>query len=166
MTKTLRVTVFVVSTESRAAAPAPVRTFRLPALAYLAVVILVFCTVPFAVGGTGSRLGNLMLSWRILFLLIPVIAAVFIRRTATRVDSKGITVRAAFGSTTLSWPEVRGLSVEGRSVYAVLAEGGALRLPCVTVNDLAAVSAASGGHLPEIARPTPRYAPQRGSRRR
>jgi hypothetical protein len=42
---------------------------------------------------------------------------------------------------------------------------GAVRLPCVRVADLAAVSRASGGHLPEIADPVPKFAPQRRRRR-
>jgi hypothetical protein len=59
---------------------------------------------------------------------------------------------------------VRGLSVSGRSVYAVC-EDGLVRLPCVTVAGLAALSAASGGHLPQLAPPTPRSAPARRPRR-
>ena len=66
-------------------------------------------------------------------------------------------MRALFGSRPLPWADVRGLTVNGRSVYAVVADG-AVRLPCVHVADLAAVSAASGGRLPELAEPTPKPA--------
>ena len=101
-----------------------------------------------------------------LVLLVPVVAAVFIARTATLVSPTGLRVRAAFGSRTLSWDEVRGLSVTGRAVYAVLEEGqGALRLPCVGTGDLAAVARASGGRLPEVREPVHKYAPSRRRRR-
>jgi Bacterial PH domain len=164
MVKTLRVTVCDVLSESGSPAPRP-RTFRLPSSAYLSVVILLFCTFPIALAGEGTRLAPAVLSFRLLLLLVPVIAAVFIRRTATIVDTAGITVRAAFGSRVLRWEDVHGLSVSGRAVYAVLFEGGSVRLPCVTVADLAAVAKASGDRLPEIAEPKPKYAPQRRSRR-
>jgi hypothetical protein len=49
-------------------------------------------------------------------------------------------------------------------VLLVLADG-AVRLPCVRVADLGAVSRASGGHLPELRDPVPRFAPQRRRRR-
>jgi hypothetical protein len=39
-----------------------------------------------------------------------------------------------------------------------------VRLPCVHVSDLAAVSAASGGRLPQLREPTPK--PAAGRRRR
>ncbi len=101
--------------------------------------------------------------WAALVYLVPVAAAVFIARTATFVDEDGITVRALLGRRSLRWAEVRGLSVSGRSVYAVSADA-ALRLPCVRVSDLAAVSAASGSHLPQLRQATPKYAPSRRNR--
>jgi len=128
-------------------------------------VILFFCTFPLAVTGNGTRLAPPVVSLRLLLLVIPVVAAIFIRRTATIVDTEGITVRAAFGSRRLPWESIRGLSVTGRSVYAVLFGGGSVRLPCVTVADLAGVSRASGGRLPEVAAPRPKFAPSRRSRR-
>jgi hypothetical protein len=93
-----------------------------------------------------------------------VAAAVFIARTATIVDDHGITVRALVGSRTLPWADLRGLSVTGRSVYAVT-DTGSVRLPCVRLADLAAVSAASGGRLPQLPEATPKYAPSRRTRR-
>ena len=128
-------------------------------------MLLFFCAVPLAVAGHGTRMAPPAFSFRLLVLLIPVIAAVFIRRTATIVDAEAITVRAAFGSRRLTWDSIRGLSVTGRSVYAVLFEGGSVRLPCVTVADLAGIAQASGGRLPEVAAPRPKFAPSRRSRR-
>jgi hypothetical protein len=143
---------------------APPRVFRLPALAYLAVLFLLFGTLPFAFTGRGFEAEQAVIGPQTLVLVIPVLAAVFIARWATLVDGDGITVRAAFGRRRLGWDQVRGLAVDGSRVYAVLGDG-AVRLPCVRVADLAAVSRASGGHLPEIADPVPKFAPQRRRRR-
>ncbi|HEY7010576.1 MAG TPA: PH domain-containing protein [Jatrophihabitantaceae bacterium] len=139
--------------------------FRLPKSAYIAVMILLFCAVPLAFADSGGdQSGPVGVTWRVLVLALPVIAAVFIARTATFVSAAEIRVRAAFGSRTMAWDSIRGLSVTGRSVYAVCADGS-VRLPCVRVSDLAAVSRASEGRLPEIAEPKRKYAPSRRSRR-
>jgi hypothetical protein len=95
--------------------------------------------------------------------VIPILAIVFIARTATIVGADGITVRALFGSRHLRWDSVRGISVTGRNVYAVTDQGG-VRLPCVRIRDLATVAAASGGRLPELPEATPKYAPSRRRR--
>jgi hypothetical protein len=124
----------------------------------------VFGTVPLAfTGGTGLGAGP-ELGPRAFLMLIPVLAVAYIARTATVVDASGIRVRAVFGSRRLAWPDIRGLSVSERSVYAVC-QDGALRLPCVRITDLAAVSRASGGHLPEVDEPTPKFAPSKRGRR-
>ncbi|MGH8860893.1 MAG: PH domain-containing protein, partial [Jatrophihabitantaceae bacterium] len=136
-------------------------TFRLPRSAYLAVLFLLFCTVPLALSSEGGNEGAPVgWSWRLLLLLVPVLAAAFIRRSATIVSTAGLRVTAPFGSRTLPWGEVRGLSITGRAVYAVL-EDGAVRLPCVRTGDLAAVARMSDGRLPEIAQPVRKYAPSR-----
>lgn len=153
--------------------PDPVgRVFRLPASAYLVVLFLLFGAVPLAFtessfhfSGSGAEQGPPpFYGWPMAFLLIPLLAAAFIRRTATFVSPAGIRVRAVFGSRRMSWDEVRGLSVDGRSVYAVLADGS-VRLPCVRQSDLGAVSRASGGRLPELGDVKPKYAPSRRRRR-
>jgi hypothetical protein len=146
------------------APPPNVRVFRLPALAYLVVLLLLFGCAPIAFTVHGIEGEVAVVGPQTLVLLVPVIAAVFIARTATIVDSEGIIVRAAFGRQRLRWGEIRGLSVTGTTVYAVLADGS-VRLPCVRVSNLADLSEASDGRLPEIARPTPKYAPQRRRRR-
>jgi hypothetical protein len=149
-------------------------TFRLPRSAYLIVLFLVFCTVPLALAGngvhhadpdSGSTASDVVIGWRLLFLLIPVLAAFFIARTRTQVDADGIRVRALFGGRRLPWDQVRGLSINDRSVYAVCADGS-VRLPCVRVSDLNAVSAASEGRLPDIPPAKPKYAPSRRPRGR
>jgi Bacterial PH domain len=149
----------------------PAAVFRLPKTAYGIVLFLLFGTVPLALSGNpfgddnnGGFAGpEPTLGWLSVLLVIPVIAAAFIARTATFVGAAGVRVRAAFGSRRFSWDDIRGLKVEGRDVYLVLADG-AVRLPCVHVNQLATVARASDGRLPAVADPRPRYAP--GRRRR
>jgi len=144
------------------------RVFRLPRLAYGIVLLVAFCVTSFAPGPrSGIYRGDHRSSldsplWWLVYLL-PVAVAVFIARTATIVDDAGITVRALIARRRLPWADVRGLSVTGRSVYAVTA-GGAVRLPCVRVSDLAAVSRAAGEALPPMREATPKYAPSRRRR--
>lgn len=150
--------------------PAPV-VFRLPKVAYGIVALLLFCVIPFAfTAGAGSLRTNTTshasLSWRAVFVIVPVLAAVYIARTATYVDSTGIRVRAVFGQRKLGWDEIRGLSInDSNVVYAVVGDG-MVRLPCVRFNDLAIVSEASGGRLPEVARPKLKFALSRRPRGR
>jgi hypothetical protein len=131
--------------------------FRLPRLAYAVVLFLLVGAIPLAFTSDGTYGSAATISVRTVVLIVPLIAVGFIVRTATIVDADGIRVRAVFGQRQLSWSQIRGLSVADRAVYAVLDEG-ALRLPCVRVSDLHALSDASGGHLPEIAASTPKYA--------
>jgi hypothetical protein len=141
--------------------------FRVARPAYLVVVFLAVGIWPIALygGDDGSGYaGAARVTPLVLLFVVPILALVFIARTATIVDDGGITVRAAFGSRRLPWDTVRGLSVTGRNVYAVQADGS-VRLPCVGVAQLAQVALASDGRLPEIAAPKPRYAPQRRRRR-
>jgi Bacterial PH domain len=149
---------------STAADPPARRTFRLPALAYLVVLFLLFCTAPLAFAGNGGAAAPAQVGPRALLILIPVLAAAFIARTRTVVDESGVSIRALFGTRQVPWPDIRGLSVTERTVYLVCRDGS-LRLPCVRISDLAAVSKASGGQLPEVAEPTPKFAPSRRRRR-
>jgi hypothetical protein len=139
---------------STAAGDSERRTFRLPALAY----------APLAFAGNGGEAARSALGPRALLILIPILAAAFIARTRTVVDKSGVSVRAVFGTRHLPWSEIRGLSVAERTVY-VVGQDGSVRLPCVRISDLAAVSKASGGRLPEVAPATPKYAPSRRRRR-
>jgi hypothetical protein len=146
-------------------AAAATLVFRLPRSTYLAVLFLLFCAAPLAFSRAGGDNGGPAgLTWRVVLLAVPVVAAVFIARTATFASSKGLRVRAAFGSRRLGWDELRGLSITQRSVYAVCADGGAVRLPCVRVPDLAAIARISEGRLPEIPEAKRKFAPSRRSR--
>jgi hypothetical protein len=133
-------------------------------MAYLVVLFLVFGTVPLAFAGDGSQGARSALGPRALLILIPILATVFIARTRTIVDETGVSVRALLGTRHLPWSQIRGLSVTERTVYLVCHDGS-VRLPCVRIRDLAAVSKASGGRLPEVAEATPKYAPSRQRRR-
>jgi hypothetical protein len=145
--------------------PAPAaRTFRLPALTYLIVLFLFFCVAPLAFSDTAQKDAGAVVGPQTLLVLIPIGAAFFIARSATVIGPRGIRIRALFGHRDLAWDDVHGLSLAERSVYAVVADG-AVRLPCVRIADLAAVSQASGGRLPEIEAPRPKYAPSRRRRR-
>ena len=128
------------------------RVFRLPKTAYLPILLLTLGVTVLVQHPIAA-----------LAYLVPVAAVGYVARTATLVDEDGITVRALFGQTRLPWSHVRGLSVTGRNVYAVTADG-AVRLPCVRLADLSAVAAASRGRLPALPAPTPKYAPQRRRR--
>ena len=149
---------------SAPASPSDARTFRLPALAYLIVLFLVFCTAPLAFAGDSNAGARSALGPRALLILCPVLAAVFIARTRTVVSENGVSVRAMLGTRHLPWHEIRGLSVNERTVYLVCHDGS-VRLPCVRISDLAGVSKASGGRLPEVAEATPKFAPSRSRRR-
>lgn len=138
--------------------------FRLPALTYLVVLFLAFGSAPIAFTVHGIEGETAVIGPQTLILILPVLAAVFIARWATIVDTGGITIRAAFGKRVVPWTELRGLSVTGTSVYAVLADGS-VRLPCVRVANLGELSRASAGRLPEIADPRPKFAPQPRRRR-
>jgi hypothetical protein len=144
----LRRTVPVVAAESTGTP----RTFRLPRLAYLVVLMLVLGATVLVQHPIAS-----------VAYAIPLVAAVFIARTATVVDASGITVRALIGQRRLPWNDVRGLSVTGRSIYVVTASGS-VRLPCVRIADLAALTVASAGHLPPLPEATPKLPPSRRRR--
>lgn len=149
---------------------------RLPRTSYLAVVFLLLGSIPFAFGGNNYAglsgdpkdesfgFGGFELGPRVLVMLVPILVAVFIARTATVVSADGLRIRALFGSRTLTWDDIRGLAVNGRAIYAVIADG-AVRLPCVRIAHLGPISRLSGGRLPELADATPKPAPQRRRRR-
>lgn len=133
-------------------------------MAYGVVLLLLFGVLPLAFTKDGTEGSAAAISLRSLLIVVPLLAAGFIARTATIVDEHGIRVRAVFGQRVLPWSTVRGLTIQDRSIYAVI-DGGTIRLPCVRVADLAALSRASGGHLPEVAEAPPKYAPMRRRRR-
>ena len=97
------------------------RTFRLPRSAYLAVLFLIFCALPISFTGGDDDGSRAVYGWRMIFLLLPVLAAVFIARTATFVTPRRRARARRVRVAALRWDELRGLSVQERAVYAVLA---------------------------------------------
>jgi hypothetical protein len=152
-----------VDVRSRTSAVTPTLRFRLSRAAYLALLFLVIGVFPVALGTDYG--GPVAWTWRAGLLVLPVLVAVFIARTATFVGRAGVRVRAVFGSRTFGWDKIRGLTVSGRSVYMVLTDG-VIRLPCVRIADLTAIAKVSGDRLPKLRDPVPKYAPSRRSRRR
>ncbi len=140
-----------------------VRVFRLSPLAYAVVLFLFIGALPLAFAADGTEEAPSRIGLQSLILIVPIITVIYVARTATAVGTAGILVRAPFGKRVMPWSEVRGLSVTGSSVYAVLRDGS-VRLPCVRVSNLADVARASGGRLPEIADPTPKFPPSRRRR--
>ncbi len=141
-----------------------VRTFRLPAMTWVPVLFLWVGSIPVAFAADGSVSAKVTVGYGVLVLLIPAVATLFVFRTGTVVNGAGMLVRAPFGKRVMPWSEVRGLSVTGRAVYAVLNDG-AVRLPCVRVSMLSEVARASGGRLPELADPVVKAPPVRRRRR-
>jgi hypothetical protein len=123
-----------------AGAPALRAVFRPSPLVVLVAFAFAFCATPFAFGAP--------LFW--LIYLVPVAMIVWAVRTRTIVDPDGLTVRRVLGGRTVAWSEVGSLRLSSRTrVRAVLRGGAELTLPAVHVRNLPALSAASGGHLPD-----------------
>ncbi len=147
---------------------------RLPRTAYLIVLFLLVGSIPVAFSGTGSAgvadaaaqhgTNGFYVGPAALVLLLPLLAAIYIARTATIVTEDGLRVRAAFGSRSMPWDSVRGLSVQGRSIYAVQ-DDGVVRLPCVRLAHLGPLSRLSDGRLPPLPDAVAKPAPARRRRR-
>ena len=125
----------------------PSATFRTPRTTYILVPFVVAGISPIALYGGYNNPLNASVSPLTLFYLVPVLLAVYIARTRTRIDTSGIEVRALFGARKFSWDQIRGLALAKGNVYAVV-EGGSVRLPNVHEHDLAVLTFASGGRLP------------------
>jgi len=121
---------------------APRRTvLKHSALAYLIVAFTALCCT--------AVVQSKLLA---LIYLVPVAAAVYVARTATVVDERGVHARAVLGSRMVGWHELAGLRLDrSGAVYAVDTSGGQLRLPCVRSTRLDALIAAGDGRIPDPA---------------
>jgi hypothetical protein len=121
---------------------APRRTvLKHPGSAYLIVAFTALCC-------TAVVQSKLLL----LTYLVPLVAALYVARTATVVDEQGLHARALFGSRTVGWHELIGLRLDrSGAVYAVDSSGGQLKLPCVRSTRLDPLIAAGGGRIPDPA---------------
>ena len=138
--------------------------FRLPGLTWVPVLFLWVGAIPVGFAANSGEGAPGRLGIGLLVLLIPALVSLFVARTATIVNGAGVLVRAPFGKRVMPWNDVRGLSVTGRAVYAVLRDGS-VRLPCVRVSMLSEVARASGGRLPAMSDPVVKAPPARRRRR-
>jgi hypothetical protein len=114
--------------------------FRLPRSAYLPVLFL----------GFGVSVLVSSWAWTVVYI-VPLLAAVFVARRATVMDSEQITVRAIFGTRRLLWNDVRGLLISERGQVSVaLDDQTAVRLPYVRLRHLPVLSQISGNRVPTI----------------
>lgn len=112
---------------------------RMTRVALLPVLFLLVCVIPLASAA----------AWTLVFLLIPVVAAVYVRRVGVDVGDRGVTVRSVAGSRCVPWAEVAGIRVGERGELSlVTTRGTELRLPVLRVRDLPRLAAASGGRIP------------------
>jgi hypothetical protein len=146
---------------SQTSGPAAVgAVFRLPKMAYGVVLFLLIGVTPIALYGGPSNGSPARISGLTVLYLIPILAGVYIARTSTRVDASGFRVTAIFGSRSIDWADVRGVSIDRRNIYAVL-DDGAVRLPCVRQRDLTLIAGLSDGRLPQLPNPVVKTAPAR-----
>ncbi|WP_433201745.1 PH domain-containing protein [Nocardia sp. CA-107356] len=119
-----------------------VQVIRITQMAYLGVVVLLFC-VFFAF--VGWPIG---LWW---LLLLPVAAAVWIARTRTTVSETGLDLRTVIGSRHLDWAQVAGVSIPKRGfVRAHLTDDTDVKLPAVSYDRLRDLIRASNGRIPDL----------------
>lgn len=119
--------------------------FRIPVTAYAAVACLAaIVLMP-------------VLSWPAYcgwLLIIPVLCVWWVARVRTTVTRDGVTVRTFFATRTTEWQAIRGVVFPHPRIFGIswarahLRDGGVLRLPAVTWNDIPQISKASGGSIP------------------
>ncbi|WP_245568725.1 PH domain-containing protein [Nocardia concava] len=114
---------------------------RIPRLAHLGVFLLLFC-VAFPFFGWPQVL------W-ILFA-IPLVVAIWVERTRTRVSDNGIDTRTLFGSRHIDWADIKGLVIPKRGYLKLhLSDDSDVTLPAVGYGQLPALIAASNGRIPD-----------------
>ncbi|MDQ2837387.1 MAG: PH domain-containing protein [Actinomycetota bacterium] len=114
-----------------------------PASAYLIVAFVALCVTAVV----RSPLQALV-------YLVPAAGALYVARTATIVDERGLHAQAVFGSQLVGWDELHGLRLDSSgAVYAVDLAGTQLRLPCVRSTKLQPLIAAGGGRIPALPEP-------------
>lgn len=121
---------------------APTVTFRTPLTALIAVYGLAVCVTPVAFAAPGL----------LLLYFLPVASTVWLLRTRTIAGPDALVAQRVVGTRTVSWSDLEGLRVDGRSqVWAVLRGGEEVRLPVVRARDLPQLAAVSGGRIPSLA---------------
>lgn len=122
-------------------APELPQEFKLSKVAYFTVPAALLVT--FLLAGAN-------LTWLGWTLVLPIILAIWIARLKTVVTEDGMRAVGTFGSREISWPEIDGLQfTRWGPPRAVLVDGGRVRLPAVTFQDMPRLSAASRGRIPD-----------------
>lgn len=118
------------------------RVIRIPRLAYLGVLVLLFCMFFFFAGWPAG------LWW---LLLVPVAVAVWVARNQTTVSESGLDLRTTFGSRHLDWNQVKGVRIPKRGfVRAHLDDDSEVKLPAVSYDRLRDLIDASQGRIPDL----------------
>lgn len=87
--------------------------------------------------------------WGVLLLAIPVLISVAIARLRTTADAESVTAHMLLSSRTLAWSDVEGLKfTKGRWARACRYGEADVVLPAVTFSTLPALTAVSGGRVP------------------
>ena len=82
--------------------------------------------------------------------LLPLVFVVWVLRSSTTVDERGIHVRYAFAQgRSVSWEEFAGIGFEKARSYARTKDGEKVALPAVTFNSLPRLAEASSGRIPD-----------------
>ncbi len=118
--------------------PMTTSQLRMPRSALFAVGIFVICTIPLVS----------VSPWLLILITLPVLAGIHVWRSGVDIDGDGVTVRAAFGSTTVTWADVAGVEVRRKGeLWLVRRDGGALRLLTLRLRDIHRLYQASQGRL-------------------
>ena len=119
-------------------------SFRMNRVALLPVLLLTVCVVPLAFAVT----------WTLVLLLVPVLAATWVLRVGVDVGDDGVTVRAPAAARHVPWGEVAGIRVAERGdLWLVTTRGTEVRLPVLRARDLSRLADVSGGRIPAPADP-------------
>ncbi|WP_158887469.1 PH domain-containing protein [Amycolatopsis anabasis] len=111
--------------------------FRIPGTAYIAIVLLVICITPVALGGIPGLQA---------LYLVPLGLIVFVARTRTVATVDGLSVRTVFGKRELPWSALKGLALTPRAkVRAVLSDDTQVALPAVRTRHIPVLSLVSKG---------------------
>ena len=82
--------------------------------------------------------------------LLPLVFVVWVLRSSTTVDERGIHVRYAFAQgRSVSWEEFAGIGFEKARSYARTTDGEKVALTAVTFNSLPRLAEASSGRIPD-----------------
>jgi hypothetical protein len=114
--------------------------FRIPATALLAAGLIAICVTPVAWAIPGLQA----------LYVLPLGYAWWVVRNRTTVTEEALVARGLFGSTTVRWDEVKSIRLVQKGwLKAVKTDDTEVTLPAVRFMHLPALSAVSGGRVPD-----------------